>query len=207
MSATATQPMPPAAAANSSVAGKPQPTPEAMVAEALNRMTTIGTLPEVTTQIIKTVEDPNSSAGQLHKIVSHDPALVTRVLKVVNSSFYGLPGQIASIGRAIVLLGLNGVKNLAVAASLGQLFRGVKLCEPFSAKDLWTHCIAVGVAARDLAVHLDLPVADEAFLAGMIHDVGLLAHLQLWPEKLRQTCEEAKSGEEDFCSIERRIIG
>jgi putative nucleotidyltransferase with HDIG domain len=180
---------------------------EAVVHDALRRLTTISTLPEVTAQIIKTVEDPKSSAGQLHKIVSHDPALVTRILKVVNSSFYGLPGQIASVERAIVLLGLNGVKNLAVAASLGQLFRGVKLCEPFEARDLWTHCIAVAVTARELAMQLKLPLADEAFLAGMIHDVGLLAHMQLWPEKLRLTCEEAKRGQEGFCSIERRVIG
>src|SRR5205807_4666228 len=134
----------------------------------------------VTVKIIQTVEDPKSSATQLHKIVAHDPALVTRILKVVNSAFYGLPGQIGSIERAIVLLGLNAVKNIAVAASLGQLFRGAKLCEGFTAKDLWTHCIAVGVAARELARQLKLPIADEAFLAGMIHDVGILISLQLY---------------------------
>src|SRR5277367_3584797 len=145
--------------------------PAAMVADALGRLTTIGTLPEVTAQIIKTVEDPKSSAGQLHKIVSHDPALVTRILKVVNSSFYGLPGQIASVERAIVLLGLNAVKNIAVAASLGQLFRGVKLCEGFTAKDLWAHCVAVAVAARDIAKQMKSPMAEEAFLAGLIHDL------------------------------------
>src|SRR5205807_7106098 len=117
----------------------------------------------VTVKIIQTVEDPKSSATQLHKIVAHDPALVTRILKVVNSAFYGLPGQIGSIDRAIVLLGLNAVKNIAVAASLGQLFRGVKLCDGFTAKDLWTHCIGVGVVARALATQSKLPLADEAF--------------------------------------------
>ena len=73
---------------------------------------------------------------------------MTRVLKVVNSAFYGLPGQIGSIERGIVLLGLNAVKNIAVAASLGQLFRGVKLCEGYTAKDLWSHCVTVGIVAR-----------------------------------------------------------
>src|SRR4051812_6305216 len=101
------------------------------VRAAVKKVSAIATLPEVTAEIIKIVEDPKSTATQLHKVVSHDPALVTRVLKVVNSSFYGLPGQIASIERAIVLLGLNAVKNIAVAASLGQLFRGTKLCEGF----------------------------------------------------------------------------
>jgi HD-like signal output (HDOD) protein len=180
---------------------------QARVTETVKRVTTIATLPEVTNQIIRTVEDPKSTASQLHKIVSHDPALVTRILKVVNSAFYGLPGQIGSIERAIVLLGLNAVKNLAVAASLGQMFRGGKLCEGFTPKDLWTHCIAVGVAARDLARQMKLPVADEAFLAGMIHDMGILIALQVYPEQVRRVCDAAKSGEKSFCELEHEIIG
>src|SRR5216110_3624485 len=163
--------------------------PNVLVQQALKKVTTIATLPEITSQIIKTVEDPRSSAAQLHQLVSHDPALVTRILKVVNSSFYGLPGQIASMERAIVLLGLNAVKNIAVAASLGQMFRGAKLCEGFTAKDLWKHCVAVGVTARELCRLMKLPTGDEAFLAGMIHDVGMLVALQTTPEQLRKVCE------------------
>ena len=102
--------------------------PHARVLDAVKKVNSFATLPEVTSKIIATVEDPKSTAGTLHKIVSHDPALVTRIMKVVNSAFYGLPGQIGSIERAIVLLGLNAIKNIAVAASLGQLFRGAKLC-------------------------------------------------------------------------------
>jgi HD-like signal output (HDOD) protein len=181
--------------------------PRAKVMEIVKKVTTIATLPEVTAQIIKTVEDPKSSAQQLHKIVSHDPALVTRILKVVNSAFYGLPGQIGSVERAIVLLGLNAVKNIAVAASLGQLFRGAKLCDEFSAKDLWRHCIAVGVVARDLSRSMKMNIADEAFLAGLIHDVGMLISLQLYPEKVKQVCEAAKADGADFCEIERQVIG
>src|SRR5215213_9708684 len=177
-----------------------------LVADALKKVSTIATLPEVTAKIVQTVEDPKSTAAQLHKIVAHDPALATRILKVVNSAFYGLPGQIGSVERAIVLLGLNAIKNIAVAASLGQLFRGVKLCEGFTAKDLWTHCIAVGVAARDMAKQMKLPVADEAFLAGMIHDMGILIAMQVNPEQLRQVCETAKKGDRAFCDIEREVM-
>src|SRR5947208_909324 len=175
--------------------------------EAVRKITTIATLPEVTARIIATVEDPKSTASQLHKIVSHDPALVTRNMKVVNSAFYGLPGQIGSIERAIVLLGLNAIKNIAVAASLGQLFRGVKLCEGYTAKDLWTHCIAVGVTARELAKELKLPIGEEAFLAGMIHDVGLLVGLQLHAEKVQEVCKRMNEGATDFCATERDVYG
>jgi HD-like signal output (HDOD) protein len=181
--------------------------PRELVTKAIGKVTTIATLPEVTVQIIKTVEDPRSSAAQLHKIIAHDPALVTRILKVVNSSFYGLPGQIGSIERAIVLLGLNAVKNIAVAASLGQLFRGVKLCDGFTAKDLWVHCIGVAVTARHMAREMKVPIVDEAFLAGMIHDVGMLVSLQVWPEQARQACERARASGGDFCQAERDIMG
>src|SRR4051794_941845 len=184
--------------------------PQELVQQSIKKVTTIATLPEITAKIIKTVEDPKSTAAALHKIVAHDPALVTRILKVVNSAFYGLPGQIGSIERAIVMLGLNAVKNIAVAASLGQLFRGSKLCEGFTPKDLWKHCIAVGVASRDLAQQMKLPMAEEAFLAGMIHDMGVLVSLQLWPEQLRAVCERAQvangSGPK-FHEMEREMIG
>ncbi len=100
------------------------PVQEQIVHDAIKEISNIATLPEVTLKIIKLVEDPDSTAQDLNKIISNDPALGARVLKVVNSAFYGLPGQIGSINRAIVLLGLNAVKNIAIAASLAKLFRG-----------------------------------------------------------------------------------
>jgi len=181
--------------------------PQTIVRDAVNGVTALATLPEVTTQIITTVENPRSSVGQLHKIISHDPSLSSRILKVVNSAFYGVSGQIGSVERAIVLLGLTAVKNIAVAASLGQLFRGAKLGEGFSAKDLWSHCIAVGVTAREVARKTKMGNSDEAFLAGLIHDVGILVALQTWPEKIQTICSTAKKSGGNFCEIERQILG
>ncbi len=183
---------------------RPHKTPQ----EIVKSVSSLATLPEVTNRIIATVEDPRSSASQLNRIVSHDPALVTRILKVVNSAFYGLSGQIGSIERAIVMLGLNAVKNIAVAASLGQLFRGAKLGRNFTARDIWTHSLAVAVTARDLAIRMKLPLGDEAFLAGMIHDVGILISLQTAPEMLRQVCETAAADAgSNFCQLETHLIG
>lgn len=181
--------------------------PRKLMAAALDGISGLGTLPEVTAAIIKTVEDPRSDASKLQKIVANDPALVSRVLKLVNSAFYGLPGKVNSIDRAIVMLGLNAVKNLAVAASLGQMFRGTQLCEGFTAKDLWAHCVGVACASRDLAKQARLPIADEAFLGGMIHDIGLLVSLQVWPERLRAACEESRRTGRSFCEVEREIVG
>ncbi|MEM8739105.1 MAG: HDOD domain-containing protein [Planctomycetota bacterium] len=148
------------------------------VQSAIKEISHIATLPEVTMKIIKLVENPDSTAQDLNKVISNDPALGARILKVVNSAFYGLPGQIGSINRAIVLLGLNAVKNIAIAASLAKLFRGGKISANFDARDLWTHAIATATATRLLSNKCGLGLPDEAFLAGLIHDIGIMVEIQ-----------------------------
>jgi HD-like signal output (HDOD) protein len=157
---------------------------EQTVNNALREISHIATLPEITVKIVELVEDPKSTAQDLHKVISADPALCSRILKVVNSSFYGLPGQIASINRAIVMLGLNAVKNIAIAASLAKLFRGGDLTPNFSAKDLWTHSNVTAGAAKMVANALKLGLADEAFLGGLIHDIGIMVEMQYDRSKL-----------------------
>jgi len=151
---------------------------EQSVVSALKEISHIATLPEVTLKIIDLVEDPSSSAQDLHEVISNDPALCSRILKVVNSSFYGLPGQIASINRAIVMLGLNAVKNIAIAASLAKLFRGGELTPFFSAKELWDHSNAVAIASKMISDRLGMGLGDEAYLAGLIHDIGIMVEMQ-----------------------------
>jgi len=180
--------------------------PQTIARDAVRSVSSLCTLPEITAQIIATVEDPKSSVGQLHRIIAHDPSLSSRILKVVNSAFYGVSGQVGSVERAIVLLGLTAVKNIAVAASLGQLFRGARLGAGFSARDLWTHCIAVGVTAREIAKKIGAVNTDEFFLAGLIHDVGILVELQLWPEKIQSICSTVKNGGGNFLEAERQVL-
>ncbi|MCG3178046.1 MAG: hypothetical protein BIFFINMI_00369 [Phycisphaerae bacterium] len=156
------------------------------VERALDRLGEISTLPEVTLKIIETVEDPDSTARDLHEIVTHDLALSARILRVVNSAFYGLPGQIASIDRAIVLLGLNAVKNIAIAASLSRVFRGGRISRRWTARDLWVHSLAVGSASKMIIERLKMALPDEAFVAGLIHDMGLVVMLQCDPQRMQE---------------------
>jgi HD-like signal output (HDOD) protein len=184
--------------------------PRQRAADAVRQLNSVATLPEVMGQIMAMVENPTTTPAELKRVISHDPALVARILKVVNSSFYSLAAPVNAIDRAIVMLGLKAVKNITVAASMGQLFRGVKLCGNFTARDVWKHCVAVAVTSRELAKRIEPPLAEEAFLAGMIHDVGMLVSLQLWPEKLRLVCETAlqqTSATPSFCDIEREQLG
>jgi putative nucleotidyltransferase with HDIG domain len=183
-----------------------------VVASAIAEISHIATLPEITLKIIELVEDPNSTARDLHKIIANDPALCSRILKVVNSAFYGLPRQIGSINRAIVLLGLNAVKNIAIAASLTKLFRGGELCSRFSAKELWIHSIATAAAAKLVCDELKLNMSDEAFLAGLIHDIGIMVEVQSMRHELLQVFEEMTfdnngAPTSDMREIEERVLG
>ncbi|MCP3903456.1 MAG: HDOD domain-containing protein [Planctomycetes bacterium] len=162
----------------------------AIIDSAIKGISHIASLPEITLKIIELVEDPSSTAQDLHKIISNDPALCSRILKVVNSAFYGLPRQIGSINRAIVLLGLNAVKNIAIAASLTKLFRGGDLCPHFSARKLWIHSIAVAAGSKLLCDELNLGLPDEAFLAGLMHDIGIMVEMQAMRNELIQLFEE-----------------
>ena len=174
--------------------------------EIANKTIEIATLPEVTMRIVEVVQDPRSTAHDLHKIVSNDPALSARVLRVVNSAFYGLPGQIGSIDRAIMLLGLNAVKNIAIAASLTKMFKQSSPCDDFTGKDLWTHSVAVGAANKLITGAIGLALPDEAFLAGLIHDLGLVALLQCYSDEIPQIVNLQRSGV-SFRRAEEQIIG
>lgn len=185
---------------------------QSVVASAITEISHIATLPEITLKIIELVEDPSSTAQDLHNIISNDPALCSRILKVVNSAFYGLPRQIGSINRAIVLLGLNAVKNIAIAASLTKLFRGGELCARFSAKDLWIHSIATAAAAKLVCDELKLNMSDEAFLAGLIHDIGIMVEVQSMRHELLQVFEEMTFDADgvpttDMRDVEKRVLG
>ena len=186
-----------------------QQTREHAIQTAIREISHIATLPEITLKIVNIVEDPSSTAQDLHNVISKDPALCTRILKVVNSAFYGLPGQIGSINRAIVLLGLNAVKNIAIAASLSKLFKGGQLTPTFSAKDLWTHSIAVGVANKLIAEQMKLGLSDEAFLVGLIHELGIMVEMQWDRNKLVEVLEKVEKSPAgtDMLAIETQVFG
>jgi len=181
--------------------------PEVIVNKALAGIGEIATLPEITIRIIETVENPKSTARDLHEIIKNDPALSSKILKVVNSAFYGLPGQIGTIDRAIVLLGLSAVKNIAIASSITRLFKGGQLTEDFSAKDLWTHSLAVAVVSRALHKLMHRQGGDDVFLAGLIHDLGILTIRQAFPEDLTEVINRVLKNEEDYCAVEMDILG
>ncbi|MFH1418511.1 MAG: HDOD domain-containing protein [Planctomycetota bacterium] len=181
---------------------------KSIVSKAIASLGDIATLPEVTIKIIDVVEDADSTADDLQEVIKRDPALSAKILRVVNSAFYGLPGQVADVERASLLLGGVAVKNIAVAASLAKMFDGRQYPNLFPAKELWRHSIAVGVAAKRFTEVVGNPAGgDEFFLAGLIHDLGLLVERQVFPEELGEVCRRCNAGEGNFSQLEQEIIG
>lgn len=185
---------------------------EQVASRAIREISHIATLPEITLKIVDLVEDPKSTAQDLHDVISGDPALCSRILKVVNSSFYGLPGQIGSINRAIVMLGLNAVKNIAIAASLAKLFRGGELTPAFSARDLWKHANATAAAAKMTSDKLKLGMGDEAYLAGLMHDIGVMVEMQYDRPGLIEVIEQLNIDQggapsADMLAVEDSVLG
>ncbi len=177
-----------------------------MLQKALAKVTELGSMPEVTARIVEVVEDPKTTAKEIQAVVQRDPALATKILKIVNSAFYGLPSQIASLDRAILMLGLTAVKNLALATSLTRLMQTGPITETFSALDLWRHSVAVGVCSRVLATSAKSMVPDEAFVAGLVHDMGLIVAQQVMPDRLREVVDTCTNQPQPFCALEGAVM-
>lgn len=126
------------------------------------------TIPVVATKVLQLIENPSTAAEDLARVVSSDPAVAARVLKISNSSFYGCQRQIHTLSHAIMMLGYNTLKSLVLAASVKQVYKSYGLTE----KMLWEHSFGAGLAARIIANGTRLVNEEEAFLGGLFHDIG-----------------------------------
>ncbi len=137
----------------------------------------IPTIPTVLTEITNIFNSPDGSAKEAAGVIEKDPAIATRVLRLVNSSFYGLKNPVSNINLACSILGLKVIKNLVVQATVLQTFGSTPEIRGFDARWLWDHSFKTAVACRLLAEHS--PVAngmpkEDAYTCGLIHDIGKL---------------------------------
>jgi putative nucleotidyltransferase with HDIG domain len=140
----------------------------------LKRVREIPSLPEVVNKIIQLLGQPHTSAAEISKLISYDPGLTSRVLRMVNSASYGIQRQITSIQHAIMILGFNTVRGLVLSASIFKLFAGGKKSGLFDPMAYWRHSMLTAMLGRLVCKAYALPEGDEAFSAGMLHDIGKL---------------------------------
>jgi len=131
-------------------------------------------LPITVSKILQIANDPKTSPSDLNQVISLDPVLMGRVMKLINSAYYSLNNQITSLVRAIIMLGINTVKNLALStAVLGQLSAKGNF-QALNIDGFWRHSLCVGVTAKLIAAkrRKDPKQLEEYFVAGLLHDIG-----------------------------------
>ena len=129
------------------------------------KIQSLPTLPHVVEKLTKVVESPESTAKEVGKLIASDQVLGSKVLKLVNSPFYGFPGRISSISHAIILLGFNVIKGVVLSASVFDLMERSMI-------GLWEHSLGCAVTASTIARALKMPDPEEISTAALLHDIG-----------------------------------
>jgi len=146
---------------------------ESAIDAVARRIDEISTLPQIALQVMDVANDPDAGPIDLKEVVETDPALSARIIRCVNSSAFPRQTKTSSLQEAIAYLGLRRIRNLAVTASVHKLFRRVGRIGPYCRSELWRHMVAVGTGARLIAMRSKMSNFEEAFLAGLLHDIGI----------------------------------
>ncbi len=164
------------------------------------------TLPSVVTQIIQLVEDPETSAADMNEIISQDPALTAKVLKLVNSAFYGFSRQISTVREAVVILGFNRVKSLALSASVFEVFQGPGTDE-FDRVGLWEHSVATGVGAEIVGKRIEYHNPEEILVGGILHNIGKIVIDLYFHDELQDIFDYVRDRNSSMMEAEETTLG
>jgi len=179
---------------------------EAKVEKILSRLKDIPTLPTVVQKIIEIVDSPTTSASDLNKAISMDQSLSAKVLKLVNSAFYGFPKKIETLTQAIVILGFNTVRSLALSISMVDFFTEKK-GHRLNYGEFWKHSIATSILARSIAKKAFPSIAEEAFVSGLLHDIGILILDQFVPNDYINAYKVMREENLQLYQAEKKVMG
>ncbi len=173
---------------------------------AVRRVTELSTLPQVAMRIVEAARDPALGTAELSRLVESDPSLGARVLRAVNSAAYGLRTKAATVQRAVTYLGMKAVANLATTAVIADLFRQPASLGRYTREGLWTHMVSTALASRFIALRSGMGAFEEAFLAGLLHDVGLILEDQCFHKHFREVMEKLNPSR-PLVEQEQRVLG
>ncbi len=180
---------------------------EQRMRDKLERISSIPTLPTVLEKITRLLQNPQTSAEEVGKAITTDQALASKVLKLVNSAFYGFPGRISTITHAIVILGFSTVKNVVLTASILDFFRRGGGGNPdFDMEKFWIHSAACGAASQAVSRHLKMGDREQCFIGGLIHDIGKVVLCQYCPEEFNAILDVVKKKNVLFIDAEREVL-
>ncbi len=152
-------------------------TKTATLKRIIERVRDLPTLPRTVLKITELVNDPKSSAKDLAKVITDDQVLTARLLKLVNSSFYGFPQKISTVTGAIVLLGFDAIRNLLLTTSVLGLFTTKSRESSFEIERLWDHSIGCAVGAKVIGDYMRYDKIEEIFVSGLLHDIGKIVEM------------------------------
>lgn len=180
----------------------------AEIQELVNNASNLISLPEISLRVNELANDPNSTAEDMGKVISQDPALVVRMLKIANSAYYGLSTEVDTITRAIAILGTNKIRDLVLSTSTSQAFEGIPN-DLITMQDFWHHSLYCGLLAQILSKKSKKANAEPVFIAGLLHDIGQLLMFNQLPEKSHEAILLLMEGSEDLETFEaeRHVFG
>lgn len=158
---------------------------DAKIRRKLESLTELPTIPTIMSQVLSALDNPKLSAAQLASIIERDQALAAKVLKVANSPFYGFARRISTIDLAVVILGVNALKEIVMSLLVQKFFSRLR-ASLFDVKAFWHYSVFCGAAARLLARKLGYKLAGEAFVAGLTHDIGILILIEHFRTKFTE---------------------
>lgn len=170
--------------------------------ELLNKLQDIRTLPVVAMAVNELINDPNSSSSDIADVLKKDQVLTAKILRLVNSSYYAIPGGVVDVQRALAFLGFNTLAQLVLSLSVFSMFSTFDSDE-FSMLDFWRHALATGVCSEILAKKLKYPKPEEAFTCGLLHDIGKLVLHEIDPDRLMEIVRESARRKCSFVDVER----
>jgi putative nucleotidyltransferase with HDIG domain len=170
--------------------------------ELLAKLHDIPTLPIVAMRVNELINDPNSSSADIAEILKKDQVMTAKILRLVNSSYYAIPGGVADVQRALAFLGFNTLAQLVLSLSVFSVFQGAT-SEHFSILDFWKHALGTAVCSELLAKRLKLSKPEEAFTCGLLHDIGKLVLHEIDPERLAAIVTETAKTQRSFFDVER----
>jgi predicted Zn finger-like uncharacterized protein len=164
-------------------------------------------MPHIVQKAQDIIANPDSNLNELSRLIEIEQAIATRVLKLANSSYYGLSGKVFSVQHASVLLGYKTLGELITVAGISSLMGKNLKGYDLSSEDLWRHSIAVAVGSRIIASRKDLEFGNEAFFAGLVHDAGKLVLDQHVYDRKDDFEIFMGNGQHTFLSAEKEILG
>ncbi len=160
-------------------------------------------MPQIAVEIMEELSNPNVLHSDIHNLIAKDQALAARVLKVANSPYYGVARSISNLSDAILFMGFDSIKSVVLAAVLKGVFAEIGLAETL----LWEHSIGCGLVAKKIATVCCCSNSEEAFLAGLLHDLGKVVLFQSIPGKMSAVMQDVYNNDADFGTSEMQALG